>query len=58
MNEWEALIRRRQMLCDRISEIDNEIERINLRLGIIERRALSIQLDPNRMQEQSMLKVS
>ena len=55
MDEWEALIQRRQMLWDRISKMHNEIERINLRLDFLERRAFSMQFDPNYNQEPGCL---
>jgi hypothetical protein len=35
MEEWEALIQRRKVLTDKISKMDYEIEKINLRLDLL-----------------------
>jgi len=39
MEEWEALIKRRQMLWDRISKMNHEIEKIDQRLDFLEKIA-------------------
>jgi hypothetical protein len=52
MREWEALIQRRKMLADRISKLDYEIEKIDLRLDFLGKLALSEQFDGYHIQEQ------
>ncbi len=58
MEEWEALIKRRQMLWDRISKMNHEVEKIDLRLDFLGRRALSGQIDQYRMAERLVQEVS
>ncbi len=58
MEEWEALIKRRQMLWDRISKMNREVEKIDLRLDFLGRRALSEQIDQYRMEERLVPEVS
>ena len=41
MEEWEALIQRRQMLWDRISKMNHEVEKIDQRLDFLEKIAAS-----------------
>ncbi len=58
MNEWEALIQRRKMLTERISKMDHEIGKIDLRLDFLGKLALSEQFDGYRIQEQFVQQVS
>jgi hypothetical protein len=58
MEEWEALIKRRQMLWDRISKMNHEVEKIDLRLDFLGRRALSEQINQYRMEERFVQEVS
>jgi hypothetical protein len=58
MKEWEALIQRRKMLADKISKMDYEIEKIDLRLDFLGKLALSEQSDEYSIQEQFVQQVS
>ena len=52
MGEYEALIKRRQMLLERISEVSYEVEKIDKRLDFLSMINMSEQFDQYRMQEQ------
>ena len=39
MGEWEALIKRRQLLWDRVSKMNHEVEKIDQRLDFLEKIA-------------------
>jgi hypothetical protein len=41
MEEWEALIKRRQLLWDRVSKMNHEVEKIDQRLDFLEKIAAS-----------------
>jgi hypothetical protein len=58
MEEWEALIQRRKMLSDKISKMDYEIEKIDLRLDFLGKLALSEQFDRYHILEQFVQQVS
>jgi len=45
MGEWEALIQRREMLLDKISKMNNEVEKIDQRLDFLGRDAASERFD-------------
>ncbi len=49
--EYEALIRRRQMLLEKISKINYEIEKLDRRLDFLGRMNVSEQLNLYHMQE-------
>ena len=51
MEEWEALIKRRQMLSDKISKMNYEVEKINQRLDFLGRIAESKQFHRYSTQE-------
>ena len=51
MEEGKALIKRRQLLSDRISKMSYEVEKIDQRLEYLERMTLSKQPDQYRIQE-------
>jgi hypothetical protein len=57
MEEWEALFQRRQMLLDRISKMNHEIDKIDQRLDFLGRGVVSEQLDSYLLREQVMQKV-
>jgi hypothetical protein len=57
MEEWEALLQRRQMLLDRISKMNHEIDKIDQRLDFLGRGVVSEQLDSYLLREQLMQKV-
>ena len=58
MEEWEALIQRRQMLSDKISKISYQVEKIDQRLDFLGRVAVSEQFGRYRMQEQFVQEIS
>lgn len=58
MEEWEALIQRRQMLLDKVSKINYEVEKIDLRLDSLERMPASEELDRFAVQERLVQEVS
>jgi hypothetical protein len=58
MEEWEALIKRRQMLSDRISKMNYEVEKIDQRLDFLGKIAVSEQCYRYRIQEQFVQVVS
>ena len=58
MEEWVALIQRRQMLSDKISKISHEVEKIDQRLDFLGRAALSEEFARYRVPEQSLQQVS
>jgi len=58
MEEWEALIKRRQMLSDKISKMNYEVEKIDQRLDFLGRIMVSEQIHGYRIQEQFMQVVS
>jgi hypothetical protein len=43
MEEWEALVKRRQMLSDKVSKMNYEVEKIDQRLDFLSRIAESEQ---------------
>jgi hypothetical protein len=45
MDEWEALIQRREMLSEKISKMDYELGKIDRRLVFLGRTAVSEKLD-------------
>jgi len=45
MGEWEALIQRREMLLDKISKMNNEVEKIDQRLDFLGKAAASERFD-------------
>lgn len=51
MEEWEALIKRRQLLSYRISKMNYEVDKINLRLDFLGKKAVSEQFHRCRIQE-------
>ena len=57
MEEWEALLQRRQMLLDRISKMNHEIDKIDQRLDFLGRGVVSEQLDSYLLREQLIQKV-
>jgi hypothetical protein len=58
MEEWEALIQRRQMLSDKVSKMNHEVEKIDQRLNFLGMITVSGQLDRNHVQEQLVQEVS
>ena len=58
MEEWEALIKRRQMLSEKISKMDYEVEKIDKRLDFLGRITVSEQIHEYRIQEQFVQVVS
>jgi len=58
MEEWEALIRRRQMLLDKVSKMSYEIEKIDKRLVFLGNIKMSEQFGQYRTQEQFVQVVS
>lgn len=58
MEEWEALIQRRQMLLDKVSKINYEVEKIDLRLDFLERTPASGEFNWYPIQERLMQEVS
>jgi hypothetical protein len=58
MEEWEALIQRRQMLLDKVSKINYEVEKIDLRLDFLERMPASEEFDRYPIQERLAQEVS
>jgi hypothetical protein len=58
MEEWEALIQRREMLREKVSKINYEVIRIDRRLDFLGRVAVSEQFDRYRIQEQFVREVS
>jgi hypothetical protein len=57
MEEWEALLQRRQMLLDRISKMNHEINKIDQRLNFLGRGVTSEQLDSYLLRERLTQKV-
>lgn len=57
MEEWQALIQRREMLQERVSKINYEVEKIDQRLDFLGRGVVSEQLDSYLLREQLMQKV-
>jgi hypothetical protein len=57
MEEWEALLQRRQMLLDRISKMSHEVDKIDQRLDFLGSGVVSEQLDSYLLREQPMQKV-
>jgi hypothetical protein len=57
MEEWEALLQRRQMLLDRISKMNHEIDKIDQRLDFLGRGVVSEHLDSYLLRERLMQKV-
>lgn len=51
MQEYEALVRRRQMLLERISKINYEIEKLDKRLDFLGRTNVSVQFNLYPIQE-------
>jgi hypothetical protein len=58
MEEWEALIKRRQLLSARISKMNYEVEKIDQRLDYLERMMVSEHSHRYRIQERFMQVVS
>jgi hypothetical protein len=58
MEEWEALIQRRQMLLDKVSKINYEVEKIEQRLDLLGRMTSYEEFDRYRTQERLMQMVS
>jgi hypothetical protein len=58
MEEWEALIKRRQLLSARISKMNYEVEKIDQRLDYLERMVVSEQSHRYRIQERFVQVVS
>jgi hypothetical protein len=58
MEEWKALIQRRQMLLDKISKMDYEVEKIDQRLDLLGSKVVSEQSDQYRIQERFVQVVS
>jgi hypothetical protein len=58
MEEWEALIQRRQMLLDKVSKISYEVEKIEQRLDLLGRMISYGEFDRYSTQERLMLVVS
>ena len=58
MEEGKALIKRRQLLSDRISKMNYEVEKIDQRLDYLERMAVSEQPHQYRIQERFVQVVS
>ncbi len=58
MEEWEALIRRRQMLWEKISKMNHEVEKIDQRLDFLGRSAMSGQINLCRIDERIVQEVS
>lgn len=58
MEEWEALIQRRQMLLDKVSKINYEVEKIEQRLHLLGRMTSYEEFDRYRTQERLMQMVS
>jgi hypothetical protein len=58
MEEWKALIQRRQMLLDKISKMDYEVEKIDQRLDLLGSKVVSEQSDRYRIQERFVQVVS
>ena len=57
MEEWEALLQRRQMLLDRISKMNHEIDKIDQRLDFLGRGVVSEQVNSYLLREQLIQKV-
>ncbi len=51
MNENEALIRRRELLFERISKMNNEVEKIDQRIAFLQRAEASGLVDLFQTQE-------
>ena len=58
MEEWEALIKRHQMLSDKISKMNYEVEKIDQRLDYLERMVVSEHSHQYRIQERFVQVVS
>jgi hypothetical protein len=58
MEEWEALIKRRQMLSDKISKLNYEVEKIDQRLDFLGRITVSEQIHGYSIQERFVQVVS
>jgi hypothetical protein len=58
MEEWQALIQRREMLQERVSKINYEVEKIDQRLDFLGRVAVSEQFDRYRTHEQFVQEIS
>lgn len=58
MEEWEAFIKRRQMLSERISKMDYEVEKIDKRLDFLGRITVSEQIHGYSIQERFVQVVS
>jgi hypothetical protein len=58
MDEWEALIQRRQMLSEKLSKMNNEVEKIDQRLDFLRGMSVSEQFDQYRIQERFVQEVS
>jgi dynactin complex subunit len=57
MNEIEALIQRREMLLERISKMNNEIEKIDRRMASLQRAEVSGLVDILHTQKQLLVGV-
>jgi hypothetical protein len=51
MKEWEALNKRRQLLWDKISKMNHEVEKIDQRLDFLANRGMSGQIVQNHIRE-------
>ncbi len=58
MEEWEALNKRRQLLWDRISKMNYEVEKIDQRLDFLANRGMSGQIVQDRVREMVVYEVS
>ncbi len=58
MEEWEALIQRKQMLMDKISKMSQEIDKIDLRLDYLGRLAVSKELSRYNVREPFLQQIS
>ncbi len=58
MEEWEALIQRKQMLMDKISKMSHEIDKIDLRLDYLGRVAISKELSRNYVRKPFLQQIS
>jgi hypothetical protein len=58
LEEWEALIQRREMLQEKVSRIDYEVEKIDKRLTFLGKAAESEHIDLFQTQERLTQDVS
>jgi hypothetical protein len=58
MGEFEALIRRRKMLLEKISKMNHEVEKIDQRLDFLGKMAISEQIEQYHVQHRLVQEVS